>query len=109
MIASPQPMLCFRSVAIDPSENIIHGVESGNDKLDDSNLSLINDKLQSTVNDKVLDNSQIWKYKVNSDLGIHKEFSNVGEPLFASNGSLLLFAGNHYTGRLVNGSNLGNQ
>ena len=97
---------CFEPIDIDPNNNISNTGNSSNEELDASNYSLENnglmkDSLPSTVNNKVLNDSEIWKYKIYSGLNIHKDFDNVGEPTFANNGSLVFYAGNHYTGRLI--------
>jgi len=97
---------CFEPIDVDPSNNLSNTDNSSNEELNASNYSLennglIKDSLPSTVNNKVLNDSKIWKYRINSDLTIHKDFDNVGEPAFANNGSLVFYAGNHYAGRLI--------
>ncbi len=97
---------CFEPLDFDPSNSTSNTGNSSNEELEASNSSLPNNvltknSLPSTVNLKVLNNSKIWKYKINSDSNIHKDFDNVGEPTFASNGSLVFYAGNHYTGRIM--------
>ena len=47
-----------------------------------------------TVNIHKLDSSKIWKSKVDFPTHNRSNFDNVGEPSFASNGSLMFYTGN---------------
>jgi hypothetical protein len=52
-----------------------------------------------TINMQELNTSRIWKSKVSFPSVSSVKFDNVGEPSFASNGSLVFYAGNHYAAR----------
>jgi hypothetical protein len=57
------------------------------------------DPVNPSVSMETLNASKIWKSKVSSVSIPHQKYDNVAEPSFASNGTLVLYAGNHFAAR----------
>lgn len=51
------------------------------------------------------DPNKVWKSLVRSSSIPNEKYDNVAEPSFASNGSLILFTGNHFASRAINTPN----
>ncbi len=102
---------CFEHIEGVGSGNNTSNTDNSSNEASDVNISSlknnksVKDSLPSTVNNIALNNSKIWKFKINSDSNIQTDFDNVGEPTFATNGSLVFYAGNHYTGKLIDKDN----
>lgn len=80
-------------------------------KLDLSNPNIFTNKtvVKVTLNDSInfnnLNEYKIAKSLVRSESIPIKKYSNVGEPSFASNGSVIFYAGNHYAARSTDNKN----
>ena len=95
----PLLQLCFEPITQIGNEISEHNVPML------SNQSVITDSVTPTINMHNFNSSKIWKPKVSFPLADHANFDNVGEPSFASNGTLVFYAGNHYTARSIIGKN----
>lgn len=80
-------------------------------KLDPSNPNIYTNKtvvkvaLNNSINFNNLNEYKISKSLVRSESIPMKNYSNVGEPSFASNGTIIFYAGNHYAARSTDGKN----
>lgn len=68
-----------------------------------SKEGVILDHVNPSITIKELNASRVWKSKVISPSIPQERYDNVGEPSFASNGTLVFYAGNHYAAKSVAG------
>jgi hypothetical protein len=65
--------------------------------------NVILDPVNPSITMEELNTSRVWKSKVSSPSIPQQKYDNVAEPSFASNGTSVLYAGNHFAARSVIG------